>query len=256
MKHLLCLLAISLCVSCNNAPPAKEGHSAGSDVKQTKSDSGTAKAETPKAETPKAETAKAETPKAETPKAETPKDDGWVELFNGKDLSGWKINENPESWSVKDGAIVVNGQRSHLFYDAKEPFVNFELEAVIMTKENSNSGVYFHTQFQDGGWPKYGFEAQVNNTYKDPQKTASLYGVVKQLEAPAKDDEWFTMNIRVEGKHVVVKINGAVVTDYTEADDAVAGTSFTRVVDKGTFALQGHDPGSTVLYKSLRVKRL
>ena len=180
----------------------------------------------------------------------------WVDLFNGEDLSGWRINENPASWSVKDGAIVVNGDRSHLFYEADEPFVDFELEAEIMTKPNSNSGVYFHTQYQDSGWPKYGFEAQVNNTYKDPQKTASLYGVAKITEAPAKDDEWFTMNVRVEGKHVVVRVNGEVVTDYTEPDDAVAGNDFTRVVDKGTFALQGHDPGSTVMYRKIRVRRL
>ena len=187
-------------------------------------------------------------------------DDGaseWTELFNGKDLGGWTPNENPESWSVKDGALVVKGPRSHLFYSGEtEPFVDFELEAVVMTMPNSNSGIYFHTQPQPTGWPKYGFECQVNNTYKDPQKTASLYGVVKITDAPARDNEWFTINIRVEGKHVVIKVDGNLVTDYTEPDDAVAGEDFTRVVDRGTFALQGHDPDSEVHYKSIRVRRL
>ena len=182
--------------------------------------------------------------------------DDWVELFNGKDLSEWKINENPESWSVKDGAIVVNGERSHLFYEGEEPFVNFELEAEIMTREHSNSGIYFHTQFQPSGWPKYGFEAQINNSYDDPQKTASLYGVAQNTEAPVEDNRWFTMNIRVEGKRIVIKVDGKTITDYTEPENAVAGEDFTRVLDKGTFALQGHDPDSTVLIRRLRVRRI
>ncbi len=183
-------------------------------------------------------------------------DDGWIELFNGEDLGGWTTNENPETWSVKDGLIVANGQRSHLFYDTEEPFVDFELEAEVMTRAHSNSGIYFHTRYQPSGWPKYGFEAQVNNSYHDPQMTASLYGVVPNNEAPVEDDRWFTMSIRVEGKHIVIKVDGKTITDYTEPDDAVAGEDFTRVLDKGTFALQGHDPDSTVLYRSLRVRRI
>ena len=184
--------------------------------------------------------------------------DGWKNLFDGKSLDGWKINENPDSWSVKDGAIVANGQRSHLFYVGdKDPFVNFELEAVVMTKPNSNSGIFFHTAYQDSGWPKYGFEMQVNNSYAaDPQKTGGLWAVVKVLEAPAKDDEWFTLRLRVEGKHIVVQVNDKTVVDYTEPEGQKPGEDFTRVVDKGTFALQAHDPGSTVCFKSVRVRRL
>ncbi len=184
-------------------------------------------------------------------------DAGWVSLFDGQTLDGWKANENVDSWSVEDGLLTAKGPRSHLFYVGdEEPFVNFELEVVAMTKPNSNSGVYFHTQYQDSGWPKYGFEAQVNQTYKDPQKTGSLYGVAKILEAPANDDEWFTMVVRVEGKHITVTVDGESIVDYTEPEDAVAGEDFTRVVDKGTFALQAHDPESVVQYKSLRVRRL
>jgi hypothetical protein len=183
--------------------------------------------------------------------------EGWTELFDGKSMDGWKVNENPASWSVKDGLLVANGQRSHLFYvGAKEPFVDFELEAVVKTKPNSNSGIYIHTQYQDSGWPKYGFEVQVNNSFPDPQKTGGLYEVVKITDAPAKDDTWFTMLIRVEGKHITVKVDGKTVTDYTEPEGKKPGEDFTRVVDKGTFALQAHDPGSTVCYKSIKVRRL
>ena len=184
-------------------------------------------------------------------------DAGWVSMFDGKTMTGWKVNESPESWSVKDGALVANGNRSHLFYVADpEPFVNFEFEATIMTRPGSNSGIYFHTAYLDSGWPKYGYECQVNNSQADPQRTAGLYETAKVFEAPAKDDAWFTMGIKVQGKRVTVTVDGRVVTDYTEPDGKQPGTDYTRVLDKGTFALQAHDPGSTVLYKDLKVRRL
>ena len=125
-----------------------------------------------------------------------------------------------------------------------------------MTLPHSNSGIYFHTRFQDDGWPKAGFECQVNNTYHDPKKTASVYGVKDTLEAPAKDDEWFEVYIKVEGKKVVTKVNEKTIIEWTQPDDWKAGSSFERKLGEGTFALQGHDPGSTVLFRNLMVKRL
>ncbi len=186
------------------------------------------------------------------------KEKGFVRLDTGKDFSGWKINESKDSWSIEDGAFKAKGPRSHLFYVGDDkPFVNFELKVDVLTKKNSNGGIYFHTKYQDQGWPKYGFEAQVNNSYnRDPRKTGSLYSVKDVLEAPAKDDKWFTEHIIVKGKHVVIKVDGKTVVDYTEPADAKAGKDFTRVVGKGTFALQAHDPGSTVYFRNIRVKRL
>lgn len=186
------------------------------------------------------------------------KEEGFVQLFDGKSLTGWKINERPESWKIVDGAIVANGDRSHLFYVGDEkPFVNFELRVDVKTEKNSNGGIYFHTQFQPEGWPKYGFEAQVNNTYeKDPQKTGSLYAVKKVLEKHVPDDEWYTETVIVKGKNIKIKINDKVVVDYDEPEGLEAGKDFTRKIDKGTFALQAHDPGSRVHFKNIRVKRL
>ena len=180
-------------------------------------------------------------------------DDGWISMFDGKSLDGWKINEKPESWKIEDGVIVANGDRSHLFFMRHDrPFVNFEFQAEVMTEKGSNSGIFFHTKFQEDGWPRIGYESQVNNTQGDPQKTGGLYNTVKVLEAPAKDGVWFTQYIKVDGKHVVVKIDGETVVDYTEPDD-VSGTVR---LGEGTFALQAHDPGSTVRYRNLKVRRL
>lgn len=180
-------------------------------------------------------------------------DDGWKTIFDGTSLDGWKINESPESWKLKDGALVANGVRSHAFYVGdEEPFVNFEFKAEVMTRPGSNGGIFFHTEFQEEGWPAKGYESQVNITQGDPQKTGGLYNTVKVLKAPAKDDEYWTQHIIVKGKHITVKINDQTVVDYTEPDN-VEGTV---KLSSGTFALQAHDPGSTVFYKNIRVKRL
>lgn len=185
-------------------------------------------------------------------------EEGFTRLDDGKTFKGWQISENASSWSMKDGAFVANGPRSHLFYvgDGK-PFKNFELKVDVLTKPHSNGGIYFHTKYQETGWPKYGFEAQVNNSYeKDPQKTGSLYAVVKVLDKHVNDDDWYTETIIVKGNKVTIKINDKVVVDYTEPADYKAGDDFTRKIDEGTFALQAHDPGSTVYFKNIRVKRL
>jgi hypothetical protein len=190
-----------------------------------------------------------------------PDQDGFVTIFDGKSMDGWKVSENPENIKLIDGAMVANGSRAHAFYVGDDkPFKNFHFIAEVMTKPHANGGIYFHTKWQDEGWPATGHECQVNNTYdKDPQKTGGVYKVAKVLEAPAKDNEWFKYEIIVEAKHVVVKINDKVTADYTEDAEALAKDKDIepgRRMGEGTFALQAHDPGSTVLYRNIRVKRL
>lgn len=186
------------------------------------------------------------------------KEEGFVTIFDGKSLNGWKIGESPESWTLKGGELIGKGNRSHIFYVADEkPFVNFELRVDVKTEKDSNGGIYFHTKYQDVGWPKYGFEAQVNNTYHgDPKRTGSLYGIVDVLDKIVPDDEWYTETVIVKGNKITIKINDKVVVDYTEPADKKPGEDFTRKIEQGTFALQAHDPGSTVHFKNIRVKRL
>jgi len=198
---------------------------------------------------------------AEAPKpVKSPKkdSDGWVSIFDGKSLDGWKVSqENPKTFTVKDGAIVANGPRAHLFYAGKvadHNFKDFELKIDVMTKPKSNGGVYFHTKYQDSGWPGKGFEVQVNNTHKDPKKSGGLYGVKDVFKAPAKDGVWFTEHIIVRGKQITIKVDGKTQVEFTEpTPPKIKGG---RVLSSGTFALQGHDPGSTVCYKNIRVKVL
>jgi hypothetical protein len=190
--------------------------------------------------------------------ADAAADEGWISLFDGKTLKGWKASENPEQWKVDDGRIVAAGPRSHLFYmgdDESKPaeFKNFHFKTDVMTTPLSNSGIYFHTRFQAVGFPQIGFESQVNNSHTDPVKTGSIYHIVKNFVPPCKDNYWFTCEIVLKGKNIRTLVNGTVISDYTEPAGV---TGPMEKIDKGTFAFQAHDPRSTTYYKNVMVKIL
>lgn len=184
--------------------------------------------------------------------------EGWVALTDGQSFTGWKMaEENQGTWKVEDGAFVAHGARCHLFYagDSK-PFKNFILRVEVQTEPHSNGGIYFHTKYQATGWPRGGFEVQVNNSHSDWIRTASIYGIANTGLSAAHDNEWWTQEIAVEGQKVSVKVGGKLVLQYVEPAGVEAGKEFERKLGKGTFALQGHDPKSVVRYRNIRVKRL
>lgn len=187
-------------------------------------------------------------------------DGGWISLFNGKNLDGWKVGENAHTFSVENGAIKVAGPKAHLFYVGNvenHNFDNFEFKASVMTKPKANSGIYIHTRYQEASWPVHGYEVQVNNSQGDWKRTGSLYDVLNVMETYVGDNEWYTEYIKVEGKRIIVKINDTVVVDYTEPENPKReGERVHRILKGGTFALQGHDPGSVVYYKDIMVKPL
>ncbi|MFI5194199.1 MAG: DUF1080 domain-containing protein [Chitinophagales bacterium] len=187
-------------------------------------------------------------------------DDGWISLFDGKSLDGWKASDKPGTFSVEDGAIKVAGPTSHLYYEGpvkNHNFKNFEFKALVMTRPGSNSGIYFHTEYQDKSFPDKGFEVQVNNSHSDWKRTGGLYDIKDTKEVYVKDNEWFTEDILVQGKHVVVKLNDKVVTDWTQPDGFVPPENHPgRIISSGTFALQGHDPKSVIFFKDIMVKPL
>ena len=188
-----------------------------------------------------------------------PDADGWYTLFDGVSFDGWKASEAEGTFSIKDGNIVVHGKRSHLYYVgavANHNFTNFEFKADVMTEPGSNSGLYFHTEFQQDGWPDKGYEVQVNQSHSDWRRTGSLYNIVDLKETPAVDNEWYTEAITVQGKHIVVKVNDEVVNDYTEPENVNYEGTPGRKISSGTFCLQGHDPKSVVYFKNIKVRPL
>jgi hypothetical protein len=190
----------------------------------------------------------------------------WISLFDGKSLRGWKPGESTTTWKVVDGCLAADGPRSHLFFTGEGPgidFRNFEFETEVLTRPGANSGVFFHTKWQEKGFPEQGFEVQVCNThvgegnYRENKKTASLYGVRNVYKALVKDDEWFKLAFSVRANRVQVWLNGVQTVDYVEPDPPVlAADGRGRYLSHGIFALQGHDPGSKVMFRNIRVRPL
>jgi hypothetical protein len=221
-----------------------------------------------------------------TARAEDKKNsDGWVQLFNGKDLTGWKIHPMPGGpiaevikvetdgkvtgydaklkdgktvhlWRVEDGTLIGSGPASHLFTERGD-YTNFDYRVEAKINDKGNSGQYFRTEFGPN-FPK-GYEAQINATHGDPIRTGSLYpdyrtklGQYKDKicimnTAPHKADEFFTQEVTAVGNHITIKVNGKTTVDFTDPNN-----TFT----KGHFALQGHDPGTVVTFKKVEVKEL
>lgn len=193
-------------------------------------------------------------------------DEKWTELFNGKDLTGWKAFENPESFRVVDGLLACDGSRSHLFYVGdykKGVFRNFELVAEVKTMPGANSGIFFHTQDQEAGALLRGYEVQINNSYEregdfqELRKTGSLYGIRNVYYPTVKDEEWFELKVRVVENQCQIWVNGTQVVDYIQPDSPYRPENDAwQVFSAGRIALQCHDEQSKVFFKSIRVRPL
>jgi len=221
--------------------------------------------------------------------AQTPSpEEGFVSLFDGKTLNGWKVGDNATLFHVEDGMIVMNcpadnRRPAHLFYEGDvngHNFKNFDLRVDVMTYRCANSGIYFHTEFQDAGFPNKGLECQVDNSHVDWRRTGSLYGlfnltwgpetpsadnkqtVVYLAHAPVKDEVWYTQEIICRNGVVTVKLDGQPMFTYQipDADSVHRLSSGATWLPEGTFALQGHPPMSGQIskacFKNIRVKVL
>ena len=167
-----------------------------------------------------------------------------------------------------DGAcLVADGPRSHLFYNGPirgADFRNFELEVEANAVHAANSGIYFHTRYQESDFPQKGFEIQICNsltgkeTYQPRKKTGSLYGLRNVYKPFAADDQWFKINVLVRGKNIQVRLNGFLLVDYTEPSTPYIpdGLEKERFLDHGTFALQCHDEPSRTRFRRVRVRPL
>jgi len=175
--------------------------------------------------------------------------DGFVPLFNGRDLTGWNVYpEGTGNWKVEDGLLIGSGPASYLF-SKRGDYQNFRFRVEVQINDHGNSGQFFRTQFGPG-FPK-GYEAQINSTHGDPVKTGSLHGfeetAVREMLVPP--GEWFTQEVLAIGNHLVIKVNGKTTVDYNVTDP-------NKFYSQGHFALQQHDPGTVVKFRKIEVLAL
>jgi hypothetical protein len=176
------------------------------------------------------------------PLPEKPNAQGWFDLFDGKTLSGWTA-PNPGHWEMKDGVLTGQGPTSHLY----SPFVytNLEFRAEVKLNHSGNSGMYIRAALGKG-WP-HGYEAQVENTSPDPQRTGSLYNFHKVGEQLVPDDTWWYQHVIAIGNRIIIKVNDKIVTDFIDEKNTY---------QSGHLALQQHNDGSIVEFRHVIAKRL
>lgn len=187
--------------------------------------------------------------------------DGWFSLFNRRNLEGWTASKSNNSFEVVNGMIKAQAtnDQAHLFYTGEinnADFKNFELLAYVMTTPGSNSGIYFHTQLQEEGFPEFGHEVQVNASHRNKNKTGSLFSVQDVKQTAVEDNLFFTMHITVKDQTVTIRVNDKTVVEYTEPVGYQHPKFSHRKIDHGTFALQAHDPDSTVYFREIWVRPL
>ena len=196
-------------------------------------------------------------------------DEGWTQLFNGKDLSGWK-QVGDGSHYVENGLIASHGGMG-LLYWIKEKFSNCTIRVVFkMQKFNSNSGVFIRIPIEPReAWMPvhYGYEVQIDNHPETSNEdeyhiTGTLYSLTKPLAKSGKPGpEWNTMEIMLDGPRTIVYLNGEKVTDYKEGD-AVPERKFDfepvrgRRPNEGYIGLQNHGNDDIVYFKEVAVKQL
>ncbi len=182
---------------------------------------------------------------------EKPDKKGWVKLFDGKTLSGWTAPD-PGGWNMQDGVLKGTGGKSHLF--SPNTYTNLVFKAEVKLNHSGNSGMYFRAQYGKG-WP-VGYEAQVENTSPDPQKTGSLYNNPERNFKPepipvreqlVQDDTWWTQTVIAIGNRIIIKVNDKIVTDFVDEHNTLTS---------GHLAFQQHNQGSEVEYRNVMVKRL
>lgn len=194
---------------------------------------------------------------------------GWRQLFNGKDLTGWKHVGKGDMF-IEDGLIRGKGGLGLLYY-TREKFGNCTIRVVYkMQKENSNSGVFIRIPIapQEEWMPVYyGYEVQIDNRPETSGEdeyhvTGTLYSLTRPLAKPGKPGpEWNTMEITLNGPRTIVYVNGEKVTDYKEGDP-VPQRKFDfepyhgRRVDRGYIGLQNHGDNDVVYFKEVSVKPL
>lgn len=196
-------------------------------------------------------------------------EEGWRDLFNGRDLSGWKANVYPDSWTVTNGILRAHATKesSHLFFvgdksEGFEIFKDFELEVETRSEPNANSGIFIHTDLTAGGRSLHlskGYEIQLNSTQKEKRKTGSLYAVVDLAKSPVDESQWFRVRVVVRGQKITIFVNDQQVVDYTEPPNVQrpkerAGRKLNPA--GGAIALQAHDPNSTFYFRKVRIRPL
>jgi hypothetical protein len=159
-----------------------------------------------------------------------------IQLFNGKDLSGWKMGApGPPVWTVQNGTLVSPGNGPELYSDAK--FQDFKLHVEFNCGKNSNSGVYLRGRYE--------VQIETESESEPPSHhTGGVYGFLAPTpEQPRVPDTWQTFDITLIGRKVTVILNGKTVIDNQEIPGITGGAVDSHEASPGPIYFQGSEKG-------------
>ena len=173
---------------------------------------------------------------------------GWEPVFPADSFQDWP-SSGEASWELDDEDMLIGtGKMGHI-YSPRGDYENFELRGRFRINDGGNSGLYFRTQAGEG-WPA-GYEAQINSTFPDPQKTASLYTMSPLKTQLVPPGAWFDYAVRCEslenGTNITISVNGVVVNHYVDAE---------RTHGPGHIAIQQHHEGSRIEAKDIWIREI
>ncbi len=179
---------------------------------------------------------------------------GFHALFNGKDLSGWKLRQadGHQSWTVLPGGILKNtvGKELHgTDLVTEKKYWNFTVRYEYMTPDDSNSGFYLRGRH----------EIQILGDYKSGEATSTGNGSIYNFKAPDKfatkpGGQWQTVEATIIGHKITVILNGVKIHDKVECTVATGSELDGNVNEPGQIFLQGNH--GTVSFRNLRIKEL
>ncbi len=183
---------------------------------------------------------------------------GLESIFNGKDLSGWKIYPGkPTVFSVTDKG-ELNMQLGPGQLESEGQYADFVLQAEIFVNgKGLNSGIFFRCIPGDF-W--MGYESQIQNSFLDDDRTkpkdcgtGGIYRRQNARRVVADDFEWFHKTIACDGRHMAVWIDGVQVLDWTDNRAPDPNPRKGQRLEKGTIILQGHDPTTDLSFRNIRI---
>lgn len=166
-----------------------------------------------------------------------------VQLFNGKDLTGWHPDKpNPSAaWKVEDGNLVSPGHGPELINDRK--FEDFKLHVEFNCGQEANSGIYLRGRYET--------QIETESAQEPPSHhTGGIYGfIAPSPELPRKPDEWQTFDITLVGRNVTVVQNGTTIIDNKEIPGITGGALDSHEGQPGPIYLQGSEKGHVMFRK-------
>jgi len=159
-----------------------------------------------------------------------------IQLFNGKDLSGWKMSKpGPPEWTVRNGTLVTPGNGPEIVSDAK--FQDFKLHVEFNCGKDSNSGVYLRGRYET--------QIETESESEPPSHhTGGIYGfLAPNPEQPRSPDTWQTFDITLIGRRVTVVQNGKTIIDNQEIPGITGGAVDSNEGAPGPIYLQGSEKG-------------